>query len=1033
MSGPLIRKQNSVTHAFYERGWSGINIEPLEEHFNQLAAARPRDRNLQVAAAREPGPCTLHAIAGTGLSTTDSDIAERHARSGWQATKLTVPALPLSDILADHAPETIHFLKIDVEGAEKAVLAGMDFATFRPWIILVESTAPLSTEDTSRGWEPLLLAADYDFAYFDGLNRFYVASEHRSLIERLAIPPNVFDDFMQAGIKRTQGEAAHLRNEIEQLRATVVSAEESANVAETHRKLAEVARRTATDRAAAAEGTMAGLRREIEEANIQTAHALQARGALLNSTFWQMTWPARWLATTLPPSIRWHGRRALKAAWWLATPWDTKRRLKKFRRRQPNAAQISPPGNPKGQSRAWPAKLPLTPDHHDVYENWIATYEPHSEILPAATANILQPDAIRVSFLLTGADQPDAVALTLQSLRAQTHRNWEVLVPSIETSTPRKAESAIAGADRLVHVPCAAGADKGSVLSTLLARAEGEWIAVLDAGDVLAANTLDEIGHVLAQRPDAAIVYSDEDELHANGRRQAPFFKPGWSPELLQAFNYFGRLTLIFRALAVQAGGFVVTDGSAAEWGLNLRAADAAAAAGMRIERIARVLCHRAAGSDRDRPHPSTKAAAQQREVLRAFWATRGVQATIETQPDGTQRSDWEIADPPLVSVIIPNHNSPKLLQRCLAGILDDTRYSNVEIIIVENRSDDPETWQLYKTFERRGNVRVIRVDRSFNYSAACNQGAMVARGTLLLFLNNDIEVIAPNWLHELVRVVTLPGVGIAGTKLRYPDGKLQHAGVGVGIHLYGLMFWNADEAAWGVFGSPNHTRNWSAIMGACQMVRRNVFEQVGGFDESYQLANSDVALCLQAQRVGWRTAYTPFAVLVHHEGATRGHTNPPRDMMRSAREVQRLGIVEDPYLHPQLSAVDNAPRLRGPNEPSLREMLQINVSNCIDAASAPESPLDLFDNHDIQNASGLPPDAFLWPPQPAHLISGSLGRSTLDSGRDPLANRPATALPPSLVRWCERRIRPLDRRRGRPASEPVAGSPLPYRRRLRR
>ncbi len=220
------------------------------------------------------------------------------------------------------------------------------------------------------------------------------------------------------------------------------------------------------------------------------------------------------------------------------------------------------------------------------------------------------------------------------------------------------------------------------------------------------------------------------------------------------------------------------------------------------------------------------------------------------------------------------------------------------------------------------------------------------------------------------MRVATLPGVGVAGLKLRYPTGDLQHGGVGVGIHLYGLMWRHAREGGWGVFGSPDHPRNWLAIMGACQMVRREVFDSVGGFDEAYRIANSDVALSLRAHRAGWRTAYTPYAELTHHEGASRGRTNPLEDMVRSAADLRRLGFDDDPYFHPGLSATDPIPRLRAPGEPDTRENLARDIERYLAAGPKPEAPLDLFDDWDVQCAAGLPRDQILWPPQPASAVT---------------------------------------------------------------
>ncbi len=1067
-------EEHSVTNAFYERGWSGINIEPLQEHFDRLSNARPRDLNLKVAAAREAGLCTLHAIGGTGLSTSDAQVAERHVEAGFRAVPVIVPALTLTNILSGCASKIIHFLKIDVEGAEEAVLAGMNFEIHRPWIVLVESTAPLSPEDKSASWEPLLLGSRYEFVFFDGLNRFYVAEEHRELAARLAKPPNVFDDFIPVALHRAIGRADTLQAETSRLgellhaaerdratlqsereaaarhheslsaqltldleaalakqqelsekvraaedkarivlvatdalQARLESAENARRSAEATQRDAEAARMRADEaseatqaREALAAAAAAASRLEAESAlqrlrveNQEKAHAMLARDALLGSTAWQVTWPARWLAETLPAPVKWHGRRALKAGWWAATPWRTPGRLRTIRRRTMQSSETTTVDEPvpdaaHQENHVEPlappderAEPPLAVAVSTSYERWISAYEEPVRATSGHAPMPIEHKQIDLSFLIVPGNGDQGADATIRSIMLQQGLTWEALVAQPAAGTAFMSAPAEASLEPVIKVAIAPGADKGTALHALLERAAGSRVAVLDAGDVLHPDAGARLSHAISKAPDAAIIYSDEDVLDRDDKRDHPLFKPRWSPQLLESFNYFGRLTVIARQLALLNGGFVEGMGAGAEWDLNLRVANDAEGRGLGIERIAHVLCHRRFGSDRDRPRPNSLAASQQRKALRAFWARSGLQATIATQPDGTQRSSWNLLNPPLVSVIIPNRNSHALLERCLDGLLEHTNYPRLEIIIVENRSDDEKTWRLYDRVCQRPNVRVVRLDRAFNYSAACNHGASLANGAILLFLNNDIEVVEEGWLAELVRVVTRPGVGIAGTKLLYPDGTLQHAGVAVGIHLYGLMYHRADEHEWGVFGSPNHTRNWSAIMGACQMIRREVFDAVGGFNEAYQIANSDVALCLRAQRLGWRTAYTPFGALIHHEGMSRGRTNPARDMSQSVRELQRLGLLEDPYLHPQLSGLDGKPRLREPAEASLRETLQIVARGFVDAAEPRDQPLDLYDNLEVQNASGLAPETFLWMPQPSHLIQDvwSAARWVLD------------------------------------------------------
>src|SRR5260221_796406 len=212
------------------------------------------------------------------------------------------------------------------------------------------------------------------------------------------------------------------------------------------------------------------------------------------------------------------------------------------------------------------------------------------------------------------------------------------------------------------------------------------------------------------------------------------------------------------------------------------------------------------------------------------------------------------------------------------------------------------------------------------------------------------------------------PGVGVVGTKLVYLSHLLQHAGVVVGMHLCGLVFKNALENEWGIFGSPSVPRNYLAIMGACQLVRREVFVRVGGFDEAYQVANSDVALCLHASRAGYRIAYAPFASLVHHEGASRGYTNPLPDLQRTAAEVRRLGFTEDPYFHPELSAINPIPTLRLGDEPSTRENLERDTTRLLSSVRS-ASVLDLHSDQEIQRQTDLPREELLWSPQQVDAI----------------------------------------------------------------
>ncbi len=757
------------------------------------------------------------------------------------------------------------------------------------------------------------------------------------------------------------GDAARLEAERAALRAEHAVLDERLTELEEPLRVAASLRRENTALRAVRQAELDQAVRATEErfapVRAQASHAAALAAALAAAD----RAPIRWFIVRF---LRWHGRRIAKAAWWVITPWRMPRRMAEMRARPVIAA-------PAARAPVIAAPAPsVAPPASDAagaaYARWIADIEPLQQRQPTPPPAVPGPaePGIRFSVLIGLTDAPALLERTLASLRAQLDGRWEVLIASLDApgrSSERPGEREV----RRVGIGLAS--ERGAVLQTLLEAASGAWVTVLDAGDVLASDALGVLDGAIAAVGDLAVLYADEDVLSADGRRVAPQFKPDWSPELLTAYNYFGRLTVLSRPLALAAGGFTAGTGAGAEWGLHLRLTAEAEAAGRRITRVSRVLCHRAEVGV-DRPVPGSLAADQHRAALAAHWRAGGIAAAVETQPDGTQHSRFAAADT-LVSVIIPNHDSPDMLRRCVTGLLERTAHRRLEVIIVENNSTDPRTTALYDELTARG-VRVVRHDAPFNYSAACNRGAAVAAGALLLFLNNDIEVVEPGWLGEMVRLAERPGVGIVGAKLRYPDGTLQHAGVAVGIHLYGLMFNRGDEAEWGVFGSPNTTRNWLAIMGACQMVRRAVFDRVGGFDEAYQVANSDVALCLRAHKAGWRTVYTPWATLLHHEGATRGHINPAADMARSAREVARLGLETDPFLHPELSGFFAVPRLRIATEPSLRDVLALDAARHLAGVPAVDPPFDAFDDAAVLARTALPASLAFWPPQPPGRVS---------------------------------------------------------------
>jgi GT2 family glycosyltransferase len=516
-----------------------------------------------------------------------------------------------------------------------------------------------------------------------------------------------------------------------------------------------------------------------------------------------------------------------------------------------------------------------------------------------------------VTFVAAPSEWPGTS--TSESVSAQSYPHWEWIIVVANgqagmTAAPPRSGPTMDARIRSITTDSdsrALGWNMG------LRQARGEFVALLDGGDVLAPSALYEMARAFEDQPDCDLVYSDEETADAaTPPGRTPHFKPDWSPELLLSTNYVGRLAFFRRSLAVAHDGFRADRPGAEEWDLLLRLSDV-----LRAGRIPRCLYARRNGQRI--PSPSVEAS-----VIADHGLRHGLNVTVFPLA-GTYRSSWPVRDQPRVSIVIPNRNATEMITRCVRGLLEQTDYQTHDLVIVDNGSTDPGVLAFYREVEASGRLAIVRFDRPFNYSAACNAGAAAARGELLLFLNNDTEVIDPDWLSELVRWAQQPHVGVVGAKLLYPDRTIQHAGVVFGLGLVGHIFSGATEGTDGLFGSTEYYRNYLAVTGACQMIRRDVFERVGGYDERFRLSFSDVVFCMEAWRAGYRVVYTPFARLIHHESSTRGRSDWPEDLQLLVDYLRKQRVTEDPYLHPELNPASLVPMLRPPFAPSPRQAIE--------------------------------------------------------------------------------------------------------------
>ncbi len=490
----------------------------------------------------------------------------------------------------------------------------------------------------------------------------------------------------------------------------------------------------------------------------------------------------------------------------------------------------------------------------------------------------------------------------IESVQAQVYRNWEICAVN-DASTKSYIAPLLdeyAASDpriRIKHLSARTGITGAS--SEALAMATGEFVGLLDHDDELTPDALWEVANRLNRSPELDLLYSDEDKLTTDGARVEPFFKPDWSPDLLLSMNYIAHFAVFRRSVLQAIGGFRFGYEGAQDYDVLLRLTEGT----RRIAHIQKILYHWQMGPTSSASSAIAKPFASEsaRRAIEDALKRRGRDASVEVLSPGRYRARYTIHKSPLVSIIVPTKDQPRLLQRCVTSIEEKTRYHPYEIIIIDNNSINPETIHYLDALSDKH--RVLRYPQPFNFSAINNFGADQAKGEQLLFLNDDTQVINREWLTALVEQAQRPDVGAVGAKLLYPDNCIQHAGVTVGIFGgAGHAFRKLPNNRTAYFDLADLTRNCSAVTAACMIVPRKVFNEVGGFDEELKVVYNDVDLCLRIRKQGYLILYTPFAVLYHFESATRGRLRPIREEELFCRRWADAIRAGDPYYNPSLT-----------------------------------------------------------------------------------------------------------------------------------
>lgn len=504
------------------------------------------------------------------------------------------------------------------------------------------------------------------------------------------------------------------------------------------------------------------------------------------------------------------------------------------------------------------------------YHAWAAARR--AEAAPSASSAgilVLVPAAI---------GQGAAVARTLAGLNAQTHARWSAIVAYDGGEAQATAQE---------RVTLAAWNEAGT-LGDWLTGTSAEAVCLLEPGDVLAP---DALSRLVAGLPEADLVYGDETRSDGSAR-----LKPDWSPDFALAGGYVGRPCLVAMTLARRLGTLPL--GHAAEFPLRLELAVLSAATGARhVPQVLAVTAGRPAD-------PAARARALDASLAEEG---RGPRAALR---GGVVDLLWPLPEPaPLVSVVVPSRDRLDLITRVTRGVLQETVYPAIELVVVDNGSTEPEVLALYEGLRRDPRVRIMSYPEPFNFAAMVNAGVAAARGTIVVLLNNDVAVLEPGWLEAMVRQAARPEIGAVGAKLLYGSGLLQHAGVVVGLGgQAGHTLRRRPGNAPGRLGQLRVAHEVSAVTAACLAVARAKYEQVGGFDaQAFPIDFNDVDFCLRLAAAGYRTIWTPAATLSHLESVSRGPSvgaARQRFEQEASRFAERWRAVvrHDPYYHPSLS-----------------------------------------------------------------------------------------------------------------------------------
>lgn len=501
--------------------------------------------------------------------------------------------------------------------------------------------------------------------------------------------------------------------------------------------------------------------------------------------------------------------------------------------------------------------------------------------------------APKISILVPVYNTPQVfLKQMIQSVRKQTYANWELCIANANPDNEEVKqilEICTKKDDRIkvVNVPENEGITQNT--NRALDIATGEFVGLLDHDDLLEESALYEVVSRLNEKKETDVLYTDEDKVTTDlDEYFSPNFKPDFNLDMLRANNYICHFFVAKKELIEKVGRFRAEYNGAQDYDLILRCTEQAG----KIEHIAKILYHWRVHKESTADNPLSKMYAYEagKKAIEDHLKRCNTEGKVlQTENLGFYRVKYPVEGKPLVSILIPNKDQVETLDKCLKSIEQRTVYDNYEIIIIENNSTAQETFDYYKRI-CNDKLRVVYWKKEFNYSAINNFGVKQAKGDYLLLLNNDMEVISGDWLEEMLSHCQRPEVGAVGARLYYPDDTVQHAGIIIGIGgVAGSVFVGMKRGYTGYMHRAAIQQDLSAVTAACLMVKRAVFEEVGGLEEKLKVAFNDVDFCLKIRKKGRLIVYDPYVELYHYESKTRGAEDTKEKVRRFQSEIEYM------------------------------------------------------------------------------------------------------------------------------------------------